>query len=130
MTTPITPITATTASILFAHGAREPRWLAPFQRLQKMTQESLPEQRVELAFLEFMQPNLPDLVASLVASGCQRITVTPVFLGQGGHVLRDLPLLAEQLRASYPQLHLHIAMAVGEDEAVLSAIRDYCIKQS
>jgi len=122
-------MTSTSALILFAHGAREPRWLGPFQRLQAMTQERLPTVAVELAFLEFMQPALPDLVARLVAAGCQRVTVAPVFLGQGGHVLRDLPVLAEQLRNTHPGIDLQVATAVGEDVSVLAAIRDYCISQ-
>jgi len=116
----------TSALILFAHGARDPRWAAPFQRLQTMTQLSLPDCVVELAFLEFMTPSLPDLVSTLVAQGCQKVMVSPIFLGQGGHVLRDLPLLLDQLRATYPILDIKLATAVGEEESVLLAIRDYC----
>ncbi len=116
-----------TALILFAHGARDPRWAAPFQRLQKLTQESLPECAVELAFLEFMTPSLPDLVSELTAKNIHKITISPIFLGQGGHVLRDLPILIEQLKASYPELDLQLATAVGEQESVLLAIRDYCV---
>jgi len=93
-----------------------------------MTQESLPETTVALAFLEFMQPSLPELVASLVTEGCRQITLVPVFLGQGGHVLRDLPILLDELRASHPALEVKLVSAVGEDDSVLSAIRDYCIK--
>ena len=115
------------ALILFAHGARDPRWAAPFQRLQTMTQLSLPDVAVELAFLEFMTPTLPDLVAMLVEQGCEQVTVSPIFLGQGGHVLRDLPILLDELRTRYPSLTIKLATAVGEEESVLQAIRDYCI---
>lgn len=117
------------ALILFAHGARDPRWAAPFQRLQTMTQASLPDVTVALAFLEFMTPSLPELAAQLVADGCTSITLAPVFLGQGGHVLRDLPVLAETIRANHPGLQFKIVNAVGEDETVLQAIRDYCLSQ-
>lgn len=116
------------AMILFAHGARDPRWAAPFQRLQVLTQDSLPDVKVELAFLEFMTPNLTDLVTQLVQDGCEKVVVSPIFLGQGGHVLRDLPLLMNSLRESYPTLELQQLEAAGEDAAVLQAIRDYCVK--
>lgn len=115
------------ALILFAHGARAASWAEPFQRLQKLTQESLPEIRVELAFLELMQPQLPELVGDLVKHGCEDITITPIFLGQGGHVLRDLPLMVEELRVLYPHLKLEQVEAAGENSAVLLAIRDYCV---
>lgn len=114
--------------ILFAHGARDPRWAAPFLRLQQLLQQRA-DLAVHLAFLEFMTPSLPDLVAQLVANGQHEITLVPVFLGQGGHVLRDLPLLIEQLQTQYPQLQLHRAQAVGEDDSVLQAIAQYCMNE-
>jgi len=115
------------ALILFAHGARAASWAAPFQRLQKLTQESLPDVQVGLAFLELMQPQLPELVTDLVNAGCEDITITPIFLGQGGHVLRDLPLMVEELRSRFPHVKLEQVEAAGENPAVLLAIRDYCV---
>lgn len=117
-----------TAMILFAHGARSASWAAPFQRLQKMIQESKPEFRVELAFLEFMTPSLPDLVDQFIADGIDKMSLVPIFFGQGGHVMRDLPLMIDELRNKYPQIQIKQSEAVGEDPLVLQAIRDYCIR--
>ena len=116
-----------TALILFAHGARDPRWAAPFQRLQALLQQQRPQLQVHLAFLEFMTPSLPEVVAQLLAQQCNEMTLVPVFLGQGGHVLRDLPLLIDELHAHHPQLRLKRVAAIGEDDAVLAAIACYCI---
>lgn len=115
------------ALVLFAHGAREPRWVAPFERLQQLVQAQLQDTTVTLAFLELMTPRLPELVKQLVEQGCDEITVAPIFLGQGGHVLRDLPVITEQLRRDHPQLTLRVVDAVGEDASVLNAIAHYCI---
>jgi sirohydrochlorin cobaltochelatase len=116
----------TRSLILFAHGARDPRWAAPFQRLQQITQTQLPDVAVSLAFLEFMTPDLPSSVRQLVQGGCNEVTVVPVFFGQGGHVLRDLPVMVEQLRQEHAGLVLNVAAAVGEDANVLNAIAQYC----
>ena len=116
-----------TALILFAHGARDPRWAAPFERLQQVTQAQLPGVAVRLAFLELMTPRLPEVAVELVQAGCSKVTVVPVFLGQGGHVLRDLPLIVTQLKLDHPQLAVHVADAVGESAAVLDAMAQYCI---
>ncbi|MFZ1180336.1 MAG: CbiX/SirB N-terminal domain-containing protein [Herbaspirillum sp.] len=113
--------------ILFVHGARDPDWAKPFHRLQTLTQASLPDVVVELAFLELMTPNLPQLAARQVADGVRHITVVPVFLGQGGHVRHDLPVLVEQLRRTHPQVTFQVAEAAGEDAAVLQALARYCI---
>jgi len=42
--------------ILFAHGARDPAWALPFRALREALLVALPEGRVELAFLEIMEP--------------------------------------------------------------------------
>ncbi|MDB5909157.1 MAG: cobalamin biosynthesis protein CbiX [Massilia sp.] len=115
------------ALVLFAHGARAASWVAPFERLRRLTAARLPEVTVSLAFLELMEPRLPAEVARLAAAGVDKVTVVPVFLGQGGHLLRDLPLLVEQLRLDHPGLAVKVAGAVGEDPAVLAAMTDYCV---
>ena len=113
--------------ILFAHGARAASWALPFERLRELTQARMPDVTVTLAFLELMEPRLPEQVAQLVADGVQEITVVPVFLGQGGHVLRDLPLMVDQLRLDYPALAIKVVGAVGEDASVLDAMTNYCV---
>lgn len=113
--------------VLFAHGARAASWAAPFERLRELTQARTPEVRVSLAFLELMTPRLPELVAELSADGVTEMTVVPVFLGQGGHVLRDLPLMLDQLRGEYPRMAIKVVEAAGENAAVLNALSDYCV---
>jgi sirohydrochlorin cobaltochelatase len=115
------------ALILFAHGARAASWAAPFERLRDLTRARRPDVRVELAFLELMEPRLPAMVAALAAEGICQVTVVPVFLGQGGHVLRDLPLMVDQLRSDHPQVVFNVVGAAGEDPAVLNALTDYCV---
>lgn len=118
---------STQALILFAHGARSASWAAPFERLRDLTRARRPGVRVELAFLELMSPRLPEVVAALTADGIADITVVPVFLGQGGHVLRDLPLIVDELRAAHPQAAIKVVEAAGENAAVLQALSDYCL---
>ncbi|MCG0577202.1 CbiX/SirB N-terminal domain-containing protein, partial [Burkholderia cenocepacia] len=74
-------------------------------------------------------PSLGDAVAAQVAAGCTRITVVPVFFGQGGHVRRDLPQLVDACRAAHPGVEIRCATAVGEDDGVLDAVARYCVGQ-
>lgn len=118
------------ALVLFAHGARDPNWAAPFRKLQQLVQRQMPDTPVSLAFLELMSPSLPELTAQLATAGCVRMTVVPVFLGQGGHVLRDLPSMVDGLCRKYPGLRIHVAKAAGENDGVLEAIARYCISSA
>lgn len=115
-------MTSATALILFAHGARDPEWAAPLRRVQAAITASAPEQRVELAFLEFMAPTLPECVASLAESGVMSVMVVPMFIAQGGHLKRDLPALLDTLRVQYPGLTLALAPAIGESASVIAAM--------
>jgi sirohydrochlorin cobaltochelatase len=117
----------TRALVLFAHGARAASWAEPFERLRALTQARMPGVPVSLASLELMEPRLPAHVAALAAQGVTGVTIVPVFLGQGGHLLRDLPLMVGQLQAAHPQLAIEVAGAVGEDPDVIKAMTDYCV---
>jgi sirohydrochlorin cobaltochelatase len=108
--------------ILFAHGARDPAWAQPFQSLREALLAARPEGRVELAFLELMEPGLPDLVATLADEGVREVVVVPVFLGRGGHLRRDFPVLMEAARARAPAVTVRETPAVGELPAVIAAM--------
>jgi sirohydrochlorin cobaltochelatase len=116
------------ALILFAHGARDAAWAAPFLRLQGLLQTLQPGLVVKLAFLELMTPDLPQCVSQLLADGIDDVTVVPVFLGQGGHVQRDLPKLLTALSEAHPGLRLRASAPVGEDADVLDAMAQYCLR--
>lgn len=114
--------------ILFGHGARDPRWAEPFERLAAKLRASRSDPG-SLAYLELMTPDLPAAVAQQAAEGCDAITVVPVFFGQGGHVRKDLPEIVERCRAAHPGIAIDCATAVGEDDAVLDAVAAYCLRQ-
>ncbi len=119
----------TTGLLLFAHGARDPRWAAPFDAVAGRLRERRPGLPVALAYLEFMAPTLPEAGAALVAQGCTRIEVLPMFLGAGGHVRKDLPLLLEQLRQAHPGVALQLRPAVGEIASVIDAMAGAALDQ-
>ncbi len=114
--------------ILFAHGAREPRWAEPFERLLRRIRVLRPELEVRLAFLEIMKPDLRESIAELIALDCTAIRIVPVFLGEGGHVRRDLPALMDELRLQYSDVSITATLAVGEEPGVLDAIALYCLR--
>jgi sirohydrochlorin cobaltochelatase len=112
------------ALILFAHGARDPRWAAPFEAVAARLRAQRPGVPVRLAFLELMSPSLAEAAAALQAEGVRRIDVLPLFLGTGGHLRRDLPAQAEAIRTAHPGLALQLHPAIGEHPALGVAMAD------
>jgi sirohydrochlorin cobaltochelatase len=112
----------TTGLLLFAHGARDPRWSVPFEAVAERVRHADPQLVVDLAFLEFMAPTLPDAGSRMAAAGCSRVDVVPLFLGAGGHVRKDLPELLDRLRATHPGVDWVLHPAIGELDDVVDAM--------
>jgi len=115
--------------ILLAHGARDPRWREPFERLLERVCAKRPELAVRLAFLELMSPDLLTAGEELVATGSKALRIVPVFFGQGGHVRDDVPVLIEALRKQFPGVGVTLGRAAGEDGGVIDALATFCIRE-
>jgi sirohydrochlorin cobaltochelatase len=113
--------------ILLAHGARDPRWREPFERLLERICAKRPQLAVRLAFLELMAPDLLTAGKELVAAGSSDLRVVPVFFGQGGHVRDDVPALVDALRNQCPGVGVTLGRAAGEDGGVIDALASFCI---
>ncbi len=118
------------AVILFAHGARDPDWALPFAAIQAKLQAARPDALVLVAFQEFMAPTLAAAVAQAAEQGTRHAVVVPLFIGQGSHVKRDLPLLVEQARQRHPRLRLQVLPAIGDAPEILQAITDWILLAS
>jgi len=110
------------ALVLFAHGARDPRWAEPFEAVAGRVRAAAPCLPVVLAYLELMAPTLAAAVDKLVADGATTVDVVPLFLGAGGHLREDLPPLVDALRSAHPDVTIRLHAAIGEHAAVSEAM--------
>lgn len=114
--------------LLFAHGARDPAWARPFEIVAERLRAARPDTPLAMAFLEFMSPGMEEAGAQLATAGCTRVHVLPLFLGTGGHVRRDVPLLLDRLREQHGSgVEWLLHAPLGEQEAVLQAISGACL---
>jgi sirohydrochlorin cobaltochelatase len=116
------------AIILFAHGARDPRWAEPFTRVAERVRGGAPDRRIELAYLEFLAPDLREATRRLVADGVTAIRVVPLFFGRGGHLRTAVPRLIAETAKEMPGVAFELADAAGEDAAVIEAIAAFCLR--
>ena len=118
------------ALVLFAHGARDVRWAEPFNRVAAAVRAAAPDLPVELAFLEFMTPDLATATGKLAAAGATRIRIVPLFFGQGGHLRTDVPAMVSDIAASLPGVSLELARAAGDDGGVVAALVAFCLGEA
>lgn len=117
----------TTAILLFAHGARDPEWARPLEKLAVAIRALRPGVIVEPCFLDFLAPDLPAAIDDVVARGATRIEVVPVFLAAGGHVKRDLPSMLEAARAAHGGVQIVLSGVLGEAEPVIAAMAAHVV---
>ena len=116
--------------VLFAHGARDPNWAAPFYRIRSHLLARAPGTPVEIAFLEHMTPDLTRAIGSLADQGVERITLVPLFMGRGGHLQHDLPQLVAQALSAHPGVLVRTTLALGEVDGLLDAIAGWILQEN
>jgi sirohydrochlorin cobaltochelatase len=115
------------ATILFAHGSRDPLWRLPIEAIATQMRQTDPLCQVRCAYLELTQPDLPTSTADLAALGVTNITVLPLFLGVGRHAREDLPVLMDELKQAFPQVSFELRPAVGEDPRVVELLANIAL---
>ncbi len=110
------------AILLLAHGARDPEWARPIERLVAAVAHEAPAARVMSAFLEFMSPTLAEAIDAAFAEGHTHIRVVPVFLAAGGHVKRELPAMIAAAKLRHPTCTIELAGVLGEATTVIAAM--------
>ena len=117
-----------TALILFVHGARDPRWAVPFERLRDLITARSPDIPVRIAFLEHGTPDLTQAAIDVAAAGVRRIKVVPLFFGRGGHLREDFPRHLAAAKARVPEVEFAVTDAAGEDDGVLDALATFALE--
>jgi sirohydrochlorin cobaltochelatase len=116
-------VASDSAVILFAHGAREPEWALPFERLRDRLRAS--GMRVELAYLSTMSPSLDEAAAVLAREGVKAVTIVPLFLAQGGHLKEDLPKMVDDIGSLHPKVEFTVTQALGDAPEMLEAMEKW-----
>jgi sirohydrochlorin cobaltochelatase len=110
------------ATILFAHGSRDPLWRQPIEAVASQIRQLAPGAQVRCAYLEITVPDLSTSAAELASLGATSITVLPLFLGVGKHAREDMPLLMAALQARHPRIVFDLRPSIGEEMQVIELL--------
>ncbi|MEI6734754.1 MAG: CbiX/SirB N-terminal domain-containing protein [Comamonadaceae bacterium] len=110
---------STRATILLAHGSRDPLWHRPVEAVAERIRQLSPSSEVRCAYMEMSTPDLAASADELVRIGISVITIVPMFLGIGKHAREDIPVLLARLIAAHPQVTFDLRPAIGEDAQII-----------
>ncbi len=101
--------------IILAHGSRRQESNQEIVTLvEKVKSISNNEyDMIEHAYLEIVEPNLPQCIDQAIKNGAKNITVFPYFLNSGNHVKRDIPAIIENAVTKYPDCNFNISAFIG-----------------
>lgn len=119
------------AIVLFAHGSRDARWAQALLALQAAVQRAgagADRPAVRLAYLELMEPALPQVLDELATAGYVQIDLVPVFWAAGGHVLRDLPALIDAARRQHPALEVQVMPSLSEWPGIMDWLAERIVQ--
>lgn len=110
------------ATILLAHGSRDPLWRRPVEAVATRMRELAPALHVRCAYLESCAPDLPSCAAELAGLGVSSITVAPLFFGLGKHLREDLPRLLSAVQREHPGIEFDLRKSIGEDARLIDLL--------
>ncbi len=114
--------------VLLAHGSKDPRWRAPFERIAQELRHELGQRKVRLAYMEFVGPTLMDVAQECVGQSLLNLRVLPLFMAVGAHLAKDIPEQVAEVRGRYPQLTVEVLPPVGEDIRVMQLLEQIALE--
>jgi precorrin-8X/cobalt-precorrin-8 methylmutase len=74
------------------------------ERLHRMIHPQCYNACVRVAYLQFNKPTIADAIKKAVKDSAEKIIVHPFFLSSGIHVIKSIPAIINEAKASYPDV--------------------------
>ncbi len=110
--------------LILAHGSRAKETEATLEAVVAMVHKQLPNQPVQLAYMEFGSPSLPQGLSLLVEKGCDEIAIAPYFLFDGIHIREDIPGEIKAFSQSHPNIQISLGKTLGADPRLAEILVD------
>jgi sirohydrochlorin cobaltochelatase len=115
-------VNAPAGVLVVGHGTADPVGAGECRQVAAAVAGLLPDQAVELGFLEVIAPTIDDALGRLAARGCRDVVVAPLLLFAAGHATRDVPE-AVAAAAVARGVRVRQAAAFGPAEEIVEAAR-------
>ena len=110
------------AILLIAHGSRRAVANADLVQLAELVRARLPEEIVEIAYLELAEPTIPQGAARCVERGATHVRMSPFFLSAGTHIAEDLTGFQIEFTAQYPGVQFQLCPPLGLHPLLVEAL--------
>lgn len=112
------------AILLIAHGSRRAEANLDLVRMAEMLRPRVPDERVEIAYLELADPSIPQALETCAERGAQRIRMLPYFLSAGSHVTQDLERFRREFLKRHPAIDCRLCPPLGLHPQLVDVLLD------
>lgn len=110
------------AILIVDHGSRRPEANASLAEIAALVRRVAPEDHVEIAHLEIVEPSIAQGFAACVSAGAREVVIHPYMLAPGRHASRDIPELAREAAANHPGVTWCVTAPLGVDQRLAELI--------
>ncbi|WEH30519.1 sirohydrochlorin chelatase [Streptomyces sp. AM 3-1-1] len=112
------------ALLVVAHGSRDPRHAATVRELVARVERLRPGLAVETAFLDFVEPSVPEALARLAATGAREVVALPLLLTRAFHAKSDIPAVLDAASRALPgrRVRVRLARVLGPSPLLTAAL--------
>ena len=113
-----------TGVLVIAHGSRAKETETALEDILSMVRAKMPDTVIECAFMEFSDRTIEKGVAALADKGVKKVKIVPYFLFMGVHMREDIPSMAAECAAKFPDIEIETGGPLGTDERLADILVD------
>ena len=111
-----------TALLIVDHGSRREEANLMLYGVADILRRERPEIIVHVAHMELAEPTIRQGIDACVREGASEIVVHPYMLSPGRHATEDIPQMAREAGAAYPDVHIRVTEPLGLHEKLCEVI--------
>ena len=113
-----------TAVIILGHGSRSGGADEAIKQIAAGVRRAGDFVSVEHAFLQYVQPALPEALETCIRQGANNVVIVPFFMQAGAHVTRHIPDLLEKAKKRHPEVTIAVTDYVGTHPLMTKIVED------
>ncbi len=110
--------------LIVAHGSRAKKTKDTLRAIADMVRNRMPEQLIEIAYMEFCDVNIEKGLTMLVEKGVTNVKVVPYFLFEGIHIQEDIPQEINKFSEAHPHINITLGNTLGVDNRLADILVD------
>lgn len=111
-------------TLILAHGSRVDSTQKTIEQVVGWVRELLPQEPIEIAYMEFCPVNIREGVRRLANRGVTEIKAVPYFLFEGIHIQEDIPNELSEILKDYPHVTVTMGKTLGADKRLAAILAD------